>query len=78
MIYIIAYKDELGFDCEGLPWLTGLTEDEAEAFNTASKCREAGYKDVTVFSSDKDTIERMENIGWSFVNENKVEDTVVI
>lgn len=78
MIYIIAYKDEFGFDCEGLPWLTGLTENEADAFNTANKCREAGYKDVTVFSSDKDTIERMENIGWTFVNENKIEDTIVI
>lgn len=78
MIYIIAYKDENGFDYQGLPWLTSLTDNKEDVIENAQRCIESGFKDVTIFSTDENTLERMENINWDFVNENKIEDITIL
>lgn len=73
MMYLIAYKDKHGKDCNGNPWLIDFGEDKDSAFESLTEMSEKGNKDVTVFCCEDN--ELPQTVSWEFVNKHSVNET---
>lgn len=71
MLHFIAYRDQTGGDCNGLPWVRIVPDDIEVAKELHKKmCQE--YKDVVLAECDDDEFARQESIGWKFSYDHQI------
>ena len=70
MLFAIAYRDKLGVDFFGRPWVHAAGENLNEAFAEQERMTREGYLQVIVFGMEKAV--EPKDVTWEFVREHGV------
>lgn len=72
MLHIIAYRDQTGKDCDGLPWFS-IASDDLEEAKRRTKELALIYKNVVLAECEDYELDMEEYVTWDFIYEHEID-----